>query len=241
MGIAPPHSPEEWARRDTSRAARRRSPWQYIFVVILVGYAALFASVIWTGAGFGARVATPTSVPAALAFVAPTATPPPTAAPTATLSPPTVPPAPPTPTVPRPTPTADPNVDFRVPLAASNTGTIQGQRVAILNITDDARSTTASARPVAGFKFVTVEVLVENTGDAPATLGRWQVHTNANADFASSPVTGFGDPLPAASPVAPRSIERGVLVFSVPANAKLAWIQYLPNPANKGALYFDAS
>lgn len=218
---------------------RRRSPWQYVFGVIVAAYMAVFAAVIWIGAGFGAHMATPTPRQVTLAYVSPTPTASPTAAPTQTPAPTATPAAPPTPTPPPPTPTPDPNVDFRVPLSASNTGMVQAQRVAILNITDDARSTTASARPIAGFKFVTVDVLIENTGSAPTNAGRWQVHTNANADFGTSPVTGFGDPLPTATPIAPQSLVRGTLVFSVPTNAKLTWIQYVPNTAFKGALYFD--
>lgn len=218
---------------------RRRSAWQYIFGAIVAAYTVAFAAVIWIGAGFGRHTVTPTPASVALAFVTATPTIAPTqpATPTATAPPPTH--APPPPTRPPPTPMPDPNVDFRVPLAASNTGTVQGQRVAILNITDDARSTAASARPVNGFKFVTVEVLVENTGDAPTNLGRWQVHTTPNGDYSASTVSGFGDQLLPSTPVPPRSIQRGVLVFSVPTNAKLVWIQYVPNPAYRGALYFD--
>lgn len=213
--------------------------WQYIFGLLVAAYTAVFASVIWIGAGYGARVATPTPPAVTLAFVSPTPTVRPTDVPSPTPARPTATPVPPTPTAPPPTPTPDPNVDFRVPLAASNTGSVQGQRVAILGITDDARSPTASARTVAGFKFVTIEVLVENTGDVPASLGRWQVRTNANADFPNSAVTGFGDPLPPTTVIAPHSLVKGVLVFSVPTNAKLTWIQYVPNPAFRGALYFD--
>ncbi len=33
----------------------------------------------------------------------------------------------------------------------------------------------------------------------------------------------------------------GVVVFVVPANAKLGSIQYLPDPALRGALFFDAA
>jgi hypothetical protein len=221
--------------------ARRRSPWQYIFGVIVIAYAAVLASVIWIGAGFGAPAATATPARVALAYLSPTPTASPPPAPTPTAAPPTAPPTPPTPTPPPPTPTPDPNIDFRVPLAASNTGTIQSQRVAILGITDDARSPTTSARTVAGFKFVTIEVLVENTGDAPVNLGRWQVQTNANAVFGTSAVTGFGTPLPATTTVAPHAIVQGVLVFSVPTAAKLNWIQYTPDATHKGALYFDAT
>jgi hypothetical protein len=231
-----PNSPaSSWGAR------RRRSVWQYIFGVIVAAYTIAFAAVIWIGAGFGKHVVTPTPASVALAYVSPTPTVPPTLAPTPTPLAPTATPIPPTPTRPPNTATPDPNVDFRVPLAASNTGNVQGQRVAILNITDDARSGTASARPIAGFKFVTVEVLVENTGDTPTNIGRWQVHTAPAGDYNTSAVTGFGDVLATTTPVAPRSIQRGVLVFSVPTNAKLVWIQYIPNPAYRGALYFDAA
>lgn len=236
---SPSHNPSQPPSGASPRLGRRRSVWRYIFGVIVAAYTAVFASVIWIGAGFGAHTATPTPAAVTLAFLSPTPTVRPTDVPTSTPARPTAPPAPPTPTPVPPTLAPDPNVDFRVPLAASNTGSIQGQRVAILNITDDARSTAASARPIAGFKFVTVEVLVENTGDASTNLGRWQVHTNANADFSSSAVTGFGDPLATTALIAPRSLVKGVLVFSVPTSAKLTWIRYLPNPTFKGALYFD--
>jgi hypothetical protein len=234
--ILPPGNPPGLPTGQFPVANRRRSPWHYIFGAVVVAYAVVFASVVWIGAGFGAPAATPTLASVAVSYVSPTPTAQPTAVPTATALPPT---APPTPTPPPPTPTPDPNIDFRVPLAASNTGTIQAQRVAILGITDDARSATGSARPAAGFKFVTIEVLVENTGDTPVNLGRWQVHTSANAVFGTSAVTSFGDPLPAATMVAPHAIVQGVLVFSVPASAKLNWIQYAPDTTHKGALYFD--
>lgn len=228
--------------RDTGRRhGRQWSPWPYIFGVVLVAYSAAFASVIAIGAGFTKRGGTPTPVTVALVNVAafaptPTQTPEP---PTATPRPLTPTPRPPT--APPNTPTPDPNVDFRVPLSASNTGIFSGQRVVILGIFDDARSTTASARPIAGYKFVAIDVQVENLGDAPVTLGKWQMHTTPTGDFASSPVTGFGDPLPASGTVAPHAVIKGTIVFSVPATAHLTWIQYAPNPNAKGALYFDAA
>lgn len=236
-----PDNPPQPPSGASPAAKPRRSPWQYVFAVTVAAYTAVFASVIWIGAGFGARSVTPTPAQLVLAYISPTPTTPPTQAPTPTAARPTVPPAPPTPKPPPPTPTPDPNTDVRVPLSASNTGMMQAQRVAILNITDDARSAAASARPIAGFKFVTVEVLIENIGDAPTNVGRWQVHTTTNADFGASNVSGFDESLPATAPIAPRSLIKGVLVFSIPANAKLAWIQYVPNAAFKGALYFDVA
>ncbi len=237
--------PDDERRPPTPTRRRKRwSPWPYIFGILLVAYGAAFASVIAIGAGYTKRDATPTPVTVALVNVAafaptPTRTPEPL---TATPRPPTpTPPTPPTPTPLPPTPTPDPNVDFRVPLAASNTGLFSGQRVAILGITDAAQSTTASARPIAGFKFVTVEVLIENLGDEPVTLGAWRLHTMPVADFATSPVTGFGAVLPANGTVASHALIRGVLVFSVPTNARVIWIQYAPNPNARGALYFDAA
>lgn len=216
-----------------------RSAWQYIFGVVVAVYTVAFAAVIWIGAGFGGRSPAPTPVSLALAFLTPTPAIPSRVPVTSTPAPPTAPPAPPTPTAPPPTPTPDPNVDFHVPLAASNTGSVQNQRVAILNITDDARPASGNARPPTGSKFITIEVLVENTGDAPANLGRWQVRTTPSGNYAATTINGFDDLLAATTPVAPRSIQRGVLVFAVPTNAKLAWIQYVPNPAYRGALYFD--
>jgi len=225
------------------RRRRRWSPWPYIFGVILVAYGAAFASVIAIGAGYTKHDGTSTPGTAVLVNVAafvptPTRTPEP---PTATPHPPTPTPLPLPPTTPPNTPTPDPNVDFRVPLAASNTGVFDGQRIAITGITDNAQSATASARPVAGFKFVTVEVLVENLGDAPVSLGAWHLHTTPAGDFATSPITGFGGPLSVGGVVAPHALIKGVLVFSVPTNARVAWLQYAPNPNARGALYFDAA
>ncbi len=238
-------SESDGTRSPTDRAQRRRrwSPWPYIFGVILVAYGAAFVSVIAIGAGYTKHDGTPTPGAIALVNVAafvptPTRTPEP---PTATPLPATPTPLPLPPTTPPNTPTPDPNVDFRVPLAASNTGVFGGQRVAITGITDNAQSPTASARPVAGFKFITVEVLVENLGDAPVSLGAWHVHTTTAADFATSPITGFGDLLLAGGAVAPHALIKGVLVFSVPTNARVTWLQYAPNPNARGALYFDAA
>jgi len=232
-------------RMRPAREPRRRrwSPWPYIFGVILVAYGTAFASVIAIGAGY-TKGGTPTPLAVALVNVAafmptPTRTPEP---PTATPRPPTPTPVPPTAPPPPPnTPTPDPNVDFRVPLAASNTGIFGGQRVAVTGITDSAQSPTASGRPIAGFKFIAVDVLIENLGDAPVMLGSWRVHTTPAADFATSPITGFGDLLTAGGVVAPHALIKGVLVFSVPANARVAWLQYAPNPNARGALYFDAA
>ena len=228
------HTPRDTGRR----RGRKWSPWPYIFGVVLVAYGAAFASVIAIGAGFTKRDGTPTPVTVALVNVA-------AFAPTRTPEPPTATPRPPTPTpqptTPPSTPTPDPNVDFRVPLSASNTGVFSGQRVAILGIFDDARSATASARPIAGYKFVAIDVRIENLGDAPVTLGTWRIHTMPAGDYAISAVTGFGDPLPTRDTVAAHAIVKGTLVFSVPINAHLAWLQYAPNPNAKGALYFDAA
>jgi hypothetical protein len=227
---------------DGAQPRRRRwSPWPYIFGVVLVAYGAAFASVIAIGAGYTKRDGTPTPAPRALVNVVafaptPTRTPEP---PTATPRPPTPTPRPPT--APPPTPTPDPNVDFRVPLSASNTGLFGGQRVSILDISDDARSTTASARPIAGYKFIAIDVQVENLGDDPVTLGKWQMHTTPAGDFATSAVTGFGDPLAAGSAVAPHATVKGAIVFSVPARARVTWLQYAPDPNAKGALYFDTA
>jgi len=228
----------------TPRRRRRWSPWPYIFAVVLIAYCAAFASVIAIGAGYTKRDGTPTPMTVALVNVAafaptPTATPePPTATPRPSTPTPTPPPATPTPPS---TPTPDLNVDFRVPLSASNTGVFSGQRVAILGISDDARSATASARPIAGYKFIAVDVQIENLGDAPATIGKWQLHVTPGTDFAASAVTGFGNPLPDGSMVAPHAILKGTLVFSVPATARISWLRYAPNPNARGALYFDAA
>jgi hypothetical protein len=237
-----PESEKKRIPRDTGGGRDRRwSPWPYIFGVVLVAYCAAFASVIAIGAGYTRHDGTPTPMTVALinvaAFVAtPTQTP---ATPTATPRP--VTPTPMPPTAPPNPPTPDPNVDFRVPLAASNTGVFSGQRVAILGISDDARSTTASARPITGYKFIAIDVKIENLGDAPVTLGKWQIHTTPAGDYPTSAVTGFGDPLPASGRVAPHAVVTGTLVFSVPTNAHLTWLQYAPNPNAKGALYFDAT
>lgn len=232
----------EGTPRDTRRPHRRTwSPWPYIFGVVLVAYTAAFASVIAIGAGYTKQDGSPTPRTVALVNVAaflPTPTPTPEP-PTATPRP--AAPAPKPPTALPSTPTPDPNVDFRVPLSASNTGVLSGQRIAILGISDDARSATASARPIAGYKFVAVDVQIENLGDAPVTLGKWQMHTTTGGDFAISAVTGFGDPLPTDGTVAPHAVVKGTLVFSVPANARMTWLQYVPNPNAKGALYFDTA
>lgn len=219
---------------------RAWSPWPYIFAVVLIAYSAAFVSVIAIGGGYTKRAGTPTPMTVALVNVAafmPTPTQPPSPA-TATPPPSTATPQPPPPPN---TPTPDPNVDFRVPLAASNTGVLDGQRVAILGISDDARSTTASARPIAGYKFVAVDVQIENLSDAPVTPGKWQLHTTPTADYAPSPVTGFGDVLPTGNGIAPHVIIKGTLVFSVPTAARMTWLQYAPNPNAHGALYFDAA
>jgi len=244
--MEPAQSDGERMMPTTTRRRRRKwSLWPYIFGIVLIAYCAAFASVIAIGAGYTKRDGTPTPMTVALVNVAAFA---PTPTPTYTPEPPTATPRPPTPTLPPAsptpppgTPTPAPNVDFRVPLSASNTGVFSGQRVAILGITDDARSTTASARPIAGYKFIAVDVQVENLGDTPVTLGKWQLHTTPAADFGASAVTGFGDLLPTGSPIAPHAIAKGVLVFSVPANARIIWLQYAPNPNARGALYFDTA
>lgn len=228
---------------ESVRRRRRWSPWPYIFGVVLVAYCVAFASVIAIGAGYTKRDGTPTPMSVALVNVAAFM---PTPTPTRTPETPTAIPLPSTPT-PKPptalpsTPTPDPNVDFRVPLAASNTGVFSDQRVAILGISDDARSATASARPIAGYKFVAVDVQIENLGDAPLALGKWRMHTTPAGDFETSIVTGFGDPLPIGGTIAPHAIIKGALVFSVPTTARVAWLQYAPNPNARGALYFDAA
>lgn len=214
------------------------SVWPLIFGVTLVAYGAAFAAVIAIGAGFTNHTGTPTPATVALVNVA-AFIPTPTLPPTPTPHPPTPTPAPPT--APPSTPTPDPNVDFRVPLAASNTGTFGGQRVSILNITDDARPVTSSVRSVTGNKFITVEVLIENLGTAPVTLGKWQMRTTPGGDVSASVSTGFGTPLPTSDTVAPHAIVNGTLVFSVPIGARVTWIRYAPNPTARGALYFDAS
>lgn len=242
MGFS--ESDDQRAMPTTTRRRRRWSPWPYIFAVVLIAYCAAFASVIAIGAGYTKRDGTPTPMTVALVNVAafaPTPTQPPEP-PTATPRLPTPTPPPATPTPPPPaTPTPDPNVDFRVPLSASNTGVFSGQRVAILGITDDARSVTASARPIAGYKFIAVDVQVENLGDAPVTLGAWQMHTTPTADFNTSAVTGFGNLLPVGGAVAPHAIVKGTLVFSVPATARVIWLRYALNPNARAALYFDTA
>ncbi|MHB8644895.1 MAG: DUF4352 domain-containing protein [Thermomicrobiales bacterium] len=237
--MAFPKPDGERPMRAATRPPRKKwSLWPYLFGVALVAYGAAFVSVIAIGAGYAKRDGTPTPMTAALVNVtvfAPT--------PTRSPAPPTATPLPATRTVPPPTappdtPTPDPNVDFRVPLSASNTGTFGGQRVAILNITTDAQPTT-TARPVAGYKFVTIEVRVENLSDAPVTLGTWQIHTTPGVDFAT--ITGVGDPLATGGTVAPRATIQGMLVFSVPTTARITWLKYAPIPTARGALYFDAT
>ena len=226
------------------RASRRRSFWPFLYGVVLLVYATAFLAVIWIGAGFGMHP-TPTAPVAAVIVGTPTiavvATPTAPPSPTPLAPTPTPTPMPPRPTPIPPTPAPDPNVDVRVPLAVSNTGTLRGQKVTILNITDNARSSVASVRPVAGAKYITVEATVENVGDAPASPGRWQLRTADGTFVGSTALAGFGDPLPSTGILLPRAPLTGVVVFVVPANAKLGSIQYLPDPALRGALFFDAA
>ncbi len=227
----------------TVERRRQRSAWWYVFGVVLIAYSVAFGAVIWIGAGYDKASGTPTPMTVALTTLLATTNPAvlaqPTLPPTPTVPPPTATPAPPTPTAIPSTPTVNPNAEFRVPLSASNTGTFQGQRIAIMNITDDARPGTGNARPATGSKFLTVEVLIENLSDAPVSLGKWQVHTSTNADVAATAVNGFTDALPTSTTIAPRASIHGVVIFTVPTSAKITWIQYLPNPAFRGALYFD--
>jgi hypothetical protein len=224
------------------RASRRRSFWPFLYGAVLLVYAAAFLAVIWIGAGFGVHP-TPAAPVAAVIVGTPTvavvATP--TAPPSPTPLAPTPTPTPPRPTAIPPTPAPDPNVDIRVPLAASNTGTLRGQKVTILNITDNARSSVASVRPAVGAKYITVEATVENVGDAPAPPGKWQLRTADGTFVGSVVLAGFGDPLPSTGILLPRAPTTGIIVFVVPANAKLGSIQYLPDPALRGALFFDAA
>lgn len=219
--------------------ARRRSAWAYVYGIVLVVYLAAFIAVVWIGAGFGKHTASSDALVAAEPIVVATATGPPTVVPTLTPQP-TATAAPPTATPRIATPTPDPNAEFRVPLSASNTGTLQGHRVSILNITDDAKPSTPTARVPAGMKYIAIEVRIENMADIPVVLGAWKLHATAGNEYSMTFVNSFSELLPASTTLAPHASLMGIIVFSVPTNTKIGWLQYFPTPANRGALYFDA-
>lgn len=236
--MAPQHDEAPKPPYPSGPRTKRRSAWAYVYGIVLIVYIAAFMAVVWIGAGFGKQAASPNAPVAAEPIVVATATVPPTVVPTPTPRP-TATAAPPTATPRTATPTPDPNAEFRVPLSASNTGTLQGHRVSILNITDDAKPSTPTARVPAGMKYIAIEVRVENMGDAPVVLGAWKLHATAGNDYSMTFVNSFGDLLPASTILAPRASLMGMIVFSVPTNTKIGWLQYFPTPANRGALYFD--
>lgn len=229
-----------------SRPSRRtRALWGVFFGVLIAAYAVAFVAVIVRAAGFRSDAPVITAVPGTLVGAGTLssadatatanrgrdiATPVPTIPPTP--APPTPTPVPPPPT---PTPTPNPDTDFRVPLAASNTGSVHGYEVVILNITDNA---AGAVRPRAGFKYIAIEASIANQTTNPMPPGAWGIRTVQGQDYDISRVGGFGTPLPAAL-IAPNARVSGVVAFEVPIDAKLKWIRFHPTQFPKGDLFFD--
>jgi hypothetical protein len=224
--------------------------WGIFFGVIVTAYSVAFVAVIVRAAGFGGGPSQITPVPGtvvASGALSPAnatataigardiATPAPTATP---ITPPTPPPTPTaTPVRPTDTPTPSPDIDFRVPLSASNTGVIHGYEVSILGISDNATGTGTRAK--AGNKYIAIEVSIANQTANPMPQGAWLIETTAGQDYDISRSTVVGTPLPAAQLQGSARVS-GFVVFEVPANAKLKWIRFHAPQFPQGDLFFDA-
>jgi hypothetical protein len=186
-----------------------------------------------------------TNAPVVAASINPAAlTPPPLVIPTLpplpTAAPPGATPTPLAPTAKPPTntPAPKPGNDVRVPLAQSNQGTQEGQRVTIIKITDGAKSSDEFEHPGAGNKYIVMLVLIENVGTKEAPPGDWKLRTDTDFEYGTTFAAGFGDGLPYNSITSGGKIQ-GTIIFEVPATAKGKWLKYDPNPFTPGDLYFD--
>jgi hypothetical protein len=221
--------------------------WGVFFGVIIAAYSIAFIAVITRAAGFsggsiqitvvpgtpvGGSVISPSDATATVVSARDIATPSPTSTPTPEPPTPTATPIPPT-----SPPTPNPDIDFRVPLSASNTGMVHGYEVAILGITDNATGT--GARPKAGNKYIALEVSIANQTANPMPQGAWTLRTTAGQDYDISRSVLVGPPLPA-TPLPGNARISGFVVFEVPQNAKIATIHFHSPQFPKGDLFFDA-
>lgn len=214
--------------------------------IVGIAIGGLFALLIVIGSIGSAGGGTATATPAPIAAAANDASPPPagTAAPTSAGATPTTPPntatpRPPTNT-PGPTNTPAPKAgqDVRVPLAKSNQGTQEGQRVTILGIADDAKSDNQFEHPSAGNKYIAMTVLIENVGSKETLPGTWKLRSDTDFEYGDSIAVGFGPSLPYTT-LTSGGKTQGVVVFEVPQTAKMKWLKYDPNQFSNGDLYFD--
>ena len=136
----------------------------------------------------------------------------------------------------------------RVPLAPNAAGTVQAgrvaQRVTIIRLTDNAKDSSGLNPPSrASNKYVTIEVILANTGTAPLlrSATAWRVQTTAGDEAPDTIPTGLGQPLEF-STLAPGATLQGVVAFEVPASATVRWIRYrYTDGATVGDLYFDVA
>lgn len=234
------------ARGAYEPSRQTRVLWGIFFGVIIAAYSIVFIAVIARAAGLsGGDVAVaslpgtviagggvvPVDTTATVMAARDIATPPPTSTPTPTSVPPT-----PTSVPPTPIPTPNQDIDFRVPLSASNTGTIHGYEVAILGVTDNATGT--GARPRAGNKYIALEVSIANQTPNPMPQGAWFLQISGGPEFDISRSVVIGTPLPA-TPLPGNTRVTGFVVFEVPQNAKVSSIRFHAPQFAKGDLFFD--
>jgi len=134
--------------------------------------------------------------------------------------------------------------DVHAPFTNGATGTVKAagqssQKVTVVSITDNARSTNPLLAPKPGNRYIAVQVIIENVGNSEISPGTWTLHTTADLEVDRASARGIGQDVPS-SGLFSGGKAQGTIVFEIPANARVKWVRYAPTEFATGSLYFDA-
>jgi hypothetical protein len=145
-----------------------------------------------------------------------------------------------------PVPTATPAASIdHIKMVANTTATVKAgassQKLTFIKFTDNAKSANQVNQPKANQKFVTIEVMMENTSAKEILAGSWRLQATDGYEYETTNDAGLGESL-ALTQLTPGGKKQGVHAFMVPADASVKWIRYrLTDGLSQGDIYFDAA
>lgn len=145
------------------------------------------------------------------------------------------------------------NLDVHIPLRPGSSGEVlssnpdpfavnddQGTlRVTVDAILDPAESTSGIFQPEPGNKFWAMQVTLKAVGDNPVNTGVWLLYTTDGVRYDNLYLTGVGDDILYGG-LDPGESLQGVIVFEIPEDAEIDYVQMNPSIYTTGNLIFDA-
>ena len=113
-------------------------------------------------------------------------------------------------------------------------------RVTIHRVIENPASSNQFSRPEAGERWVAYDVEVENVGDQEVSTLSWKLRDSLDGEHDREFFTGLDGQLNQVFNLTPGGKTRGLIAFSIPADAGVRWLRADPSLFAAYDLYFDA-